>query len=276
QEAMAAGEIAHQAARFLDQQCACGHVPLGKSELPEGVEATGSDIGQIQARSASAAHAGSLAYQAAEHIEVGVQVVHLPVTEREASAQQGAFEALARADTQAATIQGSAATAAGGELFLADRINDHGVLQSAAVFAGNADCIVRNAAQEVGGAIQRIDDPQVVGAILGALRQPAFFSKNAVVWIGLAQCGDAELFRVAVDFGNVVAGVFFADRDHVQALGGTNNHFAGAAGGAQRDIQHGLHRSNTWSFKESREFYQKPFETCCICRPSMAKRWLLP
>ena len=99
-EIVTAGEVAHQAASFLNQQGACSHVPLGQARLPERVETTGSHVGQVQAGGAGAADAGSLANQGAEHAQVVVEVVHLVVTEREASAQQSAVEAGATADAQ--------------------------------------------------------------------------------------------------------------------------------------------------------------------------------
>ena len=179
-EVVTAGEVAHQAAGFLNQQGACSHVPLGQARLPERVETTGSHISQVQARRTGAADAGSLANQGAEHAQVVVEVVHLVVTEREASAQQSAFEAGATADAQATTVQLSAATTAGGEFFLANRVQNNSVFQATAVFAGDADSEVRNAAQEVGGAVQWVDDPQVVlaffagGALLGALCYATF------------------------------------------------------------------------------------------------------
>src|SRR5690606_37713520 len=37
QELVATGEVADQAARFLDQQATGGHVPFGQTEFPEGV-----------------------------------------------------------------------------------------------------------------------------------------------------------------------------------------------------------------------------------------------
>src|SRR5690606_6853672 len=164
------------------------------------------------------------------------------------------FKALARANTQAPSIERSATTTAGGEFLLTNRVEYHCVLEAATVFARNAHGIVRHATDEVGGAIQRVDDPEVIGAVSGALREAAFLAENAVVGVGLAQRGHDQLFRGVVDLGDIILRVFLIYRDHVQALGGTKNQFAGAAGGAQRDIQHGLHRSNTWSFKESRQF----------------------
>lgn len=132
-EIVTAGEIAHQTAGFLDQQGACRHVPLGQARLPERVETAGSHIGQVQARRTGAADAGGLAHQGAEHAQVVVEVVHLVIAEREAGTQQGAVEAGATADAQATTVQLGAATTAGGEFFLANRVQDHCVFQATAV-----------------------------------------------------------------------------------------------------------------------------------------------
>src|SRR5690606_17079237 len=145
-EFMAAAEVTDQSASFLNQQGACGHIPLAQAKLPKGIEASGGNISQIQAGCAGAPDAGSLADQAAEHAQVVVQVVQLAVAEREAGAEQCAFQAFAFADTQATAIECCAASAAGGELFLAYRVDDDRVFQSATVLAGDADCIVGDAA----------------------------------------------------------------------------------------------------------------------------------
>ncbi|MNE09261.1 hypothetical protein D3C80_1019330 [compost metagenome] len=181
-------------------------------------------------------------------------MVELAVAEREAGAEQGAFQTLAAADTDALAVDGGAAAAAGGELFLAHRVEDHGVLDAAAVLAGDADGEVRQAVDEVGGAVQRIDDPQVVGAVAGALDQAAFLGEDAVVRVGLLQHIDDRLLGGAVNLGHVVLGVLLVDRDCIQAFDRAEDEFAGTAGRAQRDIQHGLHGRVTWVVKESRQF----------------------
>src|SRR5690606_9000827 len=196
-----------------------GHVPFRKAELPEGVVTTGCDVRQVQARGTGATDAGGLACQAAEHAEIGIQVIHLPVAERKAGAQQCAFEALARADTQASPVECCTTTTAGGEFFLANRVEHYRVLEATTVFACNAHGIVRNAADEVGGAIQRIDDPEVISTFSGALRDPAFLAEDAVIGVRLAQRGHDQLFGGAVDLGDIILRVFLIYRDHVHALG---------------------------------------------------------
>ncbi|MNZ48357.1 hypothetical protein D3C78_660990 [compost metagenome] len=128
------------------------------------------------------------------------------------------------------------------------------MLQTALVLAGDADGEMRDAVDEVGGAVQRIDDPQVVGAFAGAFQHAAFLAHDAVVRVGLAQGGDDAQFGGAIDFGDVVLGVFLVDRDGIQAFDGAENQFTGAAGSAQGDIQHRLHGEFTWVVKESRPF----------------------
>ncbi|MNO64475.1 hypothetical protein D3C76_552030 [compost metagenome] len=257
EEIVSTVKVADQTACFLDQQGAGSHVPFRQAGFPERIETAGGDIGQVQAGGASAADAGSLADQAAEHAQVVVQVVHLVVAEWEASAQQCAFQALAWADAQAAAVQLGAATTGGGEFFLAHWVQNHGVLEAATVFAGNADGKVRDATQEVGGAIEGVDDPQVVFAFTAACVQAGFFTEDTMGRIGLAQGIDDALLGRAIDFRDVILGVFFVDLDGIQALDGAEDQFTGAAGGAQRDIQHGLHGRFTWVVKESRTFYQK-------------------
>ncbi|MCY1177914.1 hypothetical protein D9M73_182400 [compost metagenome] len=101
---------------------------------------------------------------------------------------------------------------------------------------------MRDATQEVGGAVQRVDDPQVILAFFAAACvQAGFFAVDGVVRVGLAQGIDDFLLCGAIDFGDVILGVFFVDLDGIQALDGAEDQFTGAAGGAQRDIQHGLH-----------------------------------
>jgi hypothetical protein len=134
-----------------------------------------------------------------------------------------------------------ATATAGSEFFLANRVEYHCVLKTATVFAGDADGEMWNAAQEVGGAIQWVDDPQVVFTFTAAWVHAGFFTEDAVRRVSLAQGVDDFLFSSTIDFRDVILGVFFVNLDGIQALDGAENQFTGAAGGAQRDIQHGLH-----------------------------------
>ncbi len=115
------------------------------------------------------------------------------------------------------------------------------MLQAATVFAGDADRKVGNATQEVGGAIEWVDDPQVFFAFAAASVEAGFFAADGVSRIRFAQSVDDFLLGGTINLGHIVLGVFFVDLDGIQALDGAENQFTGGAGGAQRDIQHGLH-----------------------------------
>ena len=56
----------------------------------------------------------------------------------------------------------------GGEELLAQRVVDHRVLEPAAHLAGDRDREHREAVQEVRGAVERIDDPEVLVAAAAA------------------------------------------------------------------------------------------------------------
>src|SRR5690606_42136773 len=68
------------------------------------------------------------------------------------------------------------------------------------VFAGDADGEVRNAADEVGGAVQWVDDPLIICAITAAFDACTFFAQNAVGGVGLEQGVDDALFGGTVNF----------------------------------------------------------------------------
>src|SRR5690606_25526741 len=220
QELVATGEVADQAARLLNEQATGGHVPFGQTEFPEGVIAAGGNVGQIQAGSATAADAGRLADQAAEHPQIVVQIVDLVLLEREAGTQQGAVQALAVAYPQALAVECCTPTAAGGEFFLAYRIENDRMLDATLDAAGDAHGKVRYAAQEVGGAIQRVDDPDDIRAFTLTGLEAGLFGVKAVIRVGLAQMIDDGLFCSPVDFADVVVRFLLVDGQDVQPLHG--------------------------------------------------------
>src|SRR5690606_20289992 len=180
-----AGEVADYAARFLDQQQAGGHVPGGEADFPEAVVAAAGDIGKVQRRGARAADVGRQLAQRLEHAQIGVDVLRGLV--REAGSQQGAVEILALGDADAAAIELGAVAAAGGPKLLAHGIVDHRYLQPAPMTQGDGDGEVGHPVEEIGGAVERIDDPlELVVLARGA----GFLAHDGVMRVGLAQDAD--------------------------------------------------------------------------------------
>ena len=108
----------------------------------------------------------------------------------------------------------------------------------------DAEITLRQAEQALTDRVLRAPFAGMLSWVLtdtGASVQAGFFTVDGVVRVRLAQGVDDDFFRRTVDFRDVILGVFLIYLDGIQALDGAENQFTGAAGGAQRDIQHGLH-----------------------------------
>ena len=164
--AVVALHIADQAARFGDQQASGGDVPGLEGGFKEAVVAPGSGVGQVQCGGAGAAQAGGLLHHVAHDGHVGIEVFETGVGEAGADQAIGQFSTFAHA--QATVVEVGAAAAGGGEQFVLRRVVYHRLGQYALVLQGDGYGVLRIAMQEVGGAIERIDNPDVFGVALGA------------------------------------------------------------------------------------------------------------
>ncbi len=81
------------------------------------------------------------------------------------------------ADADAPAVELRAVAARGGEEFLPHRVVDDGVLEPAAVLDGDRHGEGGEAVQEIGGAVERIDDPDELVAAAAA----GFLAEEAVV-----------------------------------------------------------------------------------------------
>ena len=165
-----AGEIADEAARFLDEQAAGGDVPRVEPDFPEPVVETRRDIGEIERGGAGPAQAGGLLDHCLHHPHVGIEIA--AVAEGKAGADEAVAQMLALGDADAAVVQERTAPAGRREEIVAHRVVDHAVRDLAAVRERDRNAVLRKAVQEVGRAVERVDDPDVfrvgVGAFGGA------------------------------------------------------------------------------------------------------------
>jgi hypothetical protein len=159
-----------------------------------------------------------------------------------AGADQRAFEPFALADPNAAAIQLRTATATGGEFFATNRIEHDRMFELAAIFARNRHREMRNAVNEVGGAVERVDDPAIFG-IAGATAA-SFFAEECVIGVGFSQQRNNFALGCSIDLGNEIVRGFFIDADFVDLIGGARNEFAGLTGSFESDGEHRLHEGN--------------------------------
>ena len=76
--------------------------------------------------------------------------------------------------------------ARGREQFLPQRIVDDAVFHAAAPLHGDRHSELRKAVQEIGGAVERIDDPDEFAVCTAAVALAAFLGENRVIGIVLA------------------------------------------------------------------------------------------
>ena len=159
------------------------------------------------------------------------------LAEREAGADKRAVEPEPLRHAQAPAVQEGAGAALGREQFAALRVEHDADFRAAPMAAGDRDGELRETVQEVRGAVERVDDPGVVVALRGA----ALLGEEAVRRVGLADGRDQDLFRGAVDFAHEVVAVLLADRERADAIEASHDDVAGAACGADRDVEQRMH-----------------------------------
>ena len=76
------------------------------------------------------------------------------------------------------------------------------------MLAGDGYRVVRKAVQKIGGAVERIDYPEVVGIGVDSLR---FLGDDSVIRVSLAQFVDDTRLGIAVDFTDIVVLRFYFD-----------------------------------------------------------------
>ncbi len=82
-----------------------------------------------------------------------------------AGPDHGIGEGLARADAQAAVVQEGAAASLGGVELVRRRVEDDRADDLALALERDGDGEMRNAVQEIGGAVERIDDPGMAPSV---------------------------------------------------------------------------------------------------------------
>jgi hypothetical protein len=132
-----------------------------------------------------------------------------------------------------------AAAARGREQVVAARVVDHGLLDLAAHLQRDADAVDREAVDEVGGAVERIDDPDVVGT-LPAVDLARFLGPDRVVGVGGQQRLDDSGLARMVHLGHEIVDLLLGDPDGFDVERGPVDDRAGSAGGLDGHVEHGM------------------------------------
>ncbi len=151
--------VGHPAPRLTDQQRPRRDVPGREPLLPEPVEPAGRDVGQVERGGAGTADAADAARRPAR---TGPRYSSMPldVLERKAGADQREPGIADRRDRQPAlALPGAAAAAGGVGDRSAGRRRSPPASSTPSTAAGDRYRIAREIVQEVGGAVERIDDP---------------------------------------------------------------------------------------------------------------------
>ncbi len=176
-----------------------------------------------------------MAHHLFEHLDVALGVVAL--AEGEAGADQRVAHAGALGDAQAAVVQESATALGGVEQIVARRVVDDGLLHHATVCQRDRHAVHGEAVDEVGRAVQRVDDPDIFG-MLGAMRAARLFGEDAVVGIGLEKRFDDGFFSHLVHLGHEVIGRLGVDLQDVEVHRCAIDDRASSAGRLDGDVEH--------------------------------------
>ncbi len=238
--AVTAAEVGQQSPGFLYQENAGSDVPGLEEHLPEGIETAGGQIGQIQGGHPQPADARGPFGENPQAVQVGFHVIGGGLAEGYAGGHQGAFHSDLAADPDAPVVEKRAAAAAGGEFFLFHRIHDHCVFGAAPEVAADGDGVVGNARDEVGGAIQRVDNPQVLAVRVADIA--GFLPQDTVVGVSLVEVVDNLLLGFVVHIGDEIVAALLVDVDQIHAFRRAYDLLAGTARRTQGDIHHGFHK----------------------------------
>ena len=121
---------------------------------------------------------------------------------RQAAANHAFVELAPAGDAQPLVVEERALAALGDVELVIGGIVDHAGDDDAVALQADRDRELRNAVQEVGGAVEGIDDPGV--ALVGAFARAAFLADEAVAGPRLGQIGIEQFLGALVGHGDEI------------------------------------------------------------------------
>src|ERR1022692_5318654 len=154
---------------------------------------------------------------------------------RQSAGDHGVGEALAAGDADALLIHERTVAAFGDEHLVVRRIVDQAGDNRVFAFERDRDRELRNAVQEIGGAVERIDDPAM--RLVGALALASFLAKKAITGPRLAQRGEQRLLGTAVGGRDEIGRAFERDLQLLQLAEIALERARGLARGGDHDVE---------------------------------------
>ena len=179
-----------------------------QSGLKECVRESRSHISQVKRSRPRAAQPGRALHDFPHHRQVAVEVVAR--AKWKAGRDQAFLHPDAFGNAQTAVVHVRAAPLGGGKEVIAAGIKYDGLLDLAFDRERNAHAVDRKAVDEVGRAVQRIDDPDKLG-VFRAMGAARLLGMDAVPRVGGQQGLDDDLFAGVIDFGDKVVDLFLGD-----------------------------------------------------------------
>jgi hypothetical protein len=147
------------------------------------------------------------------------------------------FEVIAFRHAHSPAVELCAHAAARDELLVAERIENHRLLDAIAMTQRNGHRKVGNSVQEVRRAVERIDDP----GVRTFSRCTGLLGDDGVIGIGAMQRFDDGVFGGAVDLRDEIVSLLLLHLQDVHPIERAHDDLSRAPCRPQGDVQHRLH-----------------------------------
>ncbi len=237
EETRTATEIADLAASFGDEQTAGGHVPGVQAEVEAGVAGTGGHQGQVDGGRAAAAHRAHATHHRREHRHGWLQSARGAVGR--AGGHHRFVEQRAVAHREAPVVAVRALPARSAVEVPARHVEHHAVFDATAHHERDAHRVGRIAVDEVGGAVQRIDDPDMVSA-RRSVRLRRLFRAHRMLRKRAQQRAQDDALRGDIHLRDEIVGLLATDLQRLRIGGGVADQFGGGPRGLRGHHEHGV------------------------------------
>src|SRR6266702_196735 len=236
-------DVANRPARLAHHDQAGGDVPGLEVAFPIAIEAAGGDEGEVEGGGAEAAEAGDAVldrgHLAAEFFVVAAADMG------QATGHHAFAELAAAGHPQALVVEEGALAALGDVELVIGGVVDHARDDRALARQPDRDRKLRDAVQEVGGAVERIDDPGV--ALVAALAHAAFLADEAVTGPRLGEILVEDLFGALVGERDEIRRPLQRDLQMLDLAEIALEAAAGAARRLDHDVDSGGIQHELWS-----------------------------